>query len=178
MNLKVSSTIELESLQLSHAKDIFDTIDSQRTYLGEWLPFVEHTKGVKDIEEFLNFVIQKPKEKLEYAFAIKKEGNLVGLIDMKQTDVNNGKTELGYWLSEKCQGEGIMTASVKKICEFAFEELNLNRVQIKCAVGNLPSKNIPKRLGFVFEGIERAGEKFSDHTFIDLEIYSKLKSDR
>jgi len=50
-------------------------------------------------------------------------------------------------------------------------------VQIKCAVGNLPSKNVPKRLGFKLEGIERQGELLSGNIFTDLEIFSKLKNE-
>lgn len=58
-----------------------------------------------------------------------------------------------------------------------FEGLELNRVQIKCAVGNTPSSNIPKRLGFQFEGIERAGELFTEGSFADIEVYSLLKNE-
>ena len=32
----------------------------------------------------------------------------------------------------------------------------MNRIQIKCAVDNLPSKNIPQGLGFHKEGIENS----------------------
>lgn len=73
--------------------------------------------------------------------------------------------------------EGVITKSVNKLCEFAFRELEINRIQIKCAVGNIPSKNIPKRLGFVFEGIEREGELLSGGIYTDIEVYSKLKSE-
>lgn len=56
-----------------------------------------------------------------------------------------------------------------------LQELGLNRVQIKCAVGNTPSSNIPKRLRFQREGVERAGELFADGNFVDIEVYSLLK---
>jgi len=65
----------------------------------------------------------------------------------------------------------------KALLHFAFDELNINRVQIKCAVGNTPSKNIPKRLGFKFEGIERDGELLVDNQFTDIEVYSLIKKD-
>jgi len=66
---------------------------------------------------------------------------------------------------------------VKTIIGFAFEELMLNRIQIKCAVGNLKSKKIPQKLKFVREGVERAGELLSDGNYTDLEVYSLLKSE-
>jgi ribosomal-protein-serine acetyltransferase len=71
-----------------------------------------------------------------------------------------------------------VTRSVERLCDFAFNELGINRIQIKCAVGNSASSNIPKRLGFIFEGIEREGELLSNGFFTDLEVYSKLKHEK
>jgi ribosomal-protein-serine acetyltransferase len=49
-------------------------------------------------------------------------------------------------------------------------------VQIKVAKGNLKSLQIPRRIGFKFEGIEREGELHMNEYF-DLEVYSILKRD-
>lgn len=111
-------------------------------------------------------------------FTIRKQDKFIGLIGFKDTDRTNKKTEIGYWLSEKYQKQGIITRSVEKLCDFAFNELGLNRVQIRCAVDNQRSKNIPQRLGFKFEGVERDGELLTGNIFTDLEIYSKLRSDK
>ena len=89
----------------------------------------------------------------------------------------NRITEIGYWLSEKAQGKGIMTRAVKKLIAFAFEERGMNRIVIKCAVGNTKSKNIPKRLGFTYEGTERDGELLAGGIYTDIEVYSLLKRD-
>lgn len=177
MILKVSSEIELRTLAFSDADEIFMTIDRQRTYLGEWLPFVAHTKSVDDVMKFIEHVTNLPEEALDFPFTIRKNNTFVGLIHLKSTDIQNRKTDVGYWLSQDYQGQGIITQSVDKLCAFAFGTLDLNRVELKCGVGNIPSKKIPQRLGFTLEGIERDGELMSDHRFIDLEVYSKLKSD-
>ena len=177
MNLRIDENIELRQLKLTDAKDIFETIDSQRTYLGKWLPFVETTKDLTDSEMYVNSVINADIERFEYVFTIRYNGQFAGIVGFKDTDKANKKTEIGYWLSEKFQKKGIMTKSVDTLCNFAFKILNINRVQIKCAVGNLPSSNIPKRLNFKLEGVERDGELLSGNIFVDLEIYSKLKSD-
>ena len=66
----------------------------------------------------------------------------------------------------------------KNIYKVWRKDLKLNRIQIKCANGNNASKNIPKRLGFVYEGLERNGELLSDGKYVDLETYSKLKSEQ
>ncbi|MFT5749516.1 MAG: ribosomal-protein-serine acetyltransferase, partial [Ancylomarina sp.] len=111
-------------------------------------------------------------------FVIHYDGVFAGLIGFKANDKQNKRIEIGYWLSETYQKKGIVTQSVKCMCQFAFDELRMNRIQIRCAVGNEPSKKIPQKLGFVFEGIERDGELLTGGVFTDLEVYSKLKKDR
>lgn len=178
MTIEVDKEIKLTQLEQSDAKDIFETIDSQREYLGRWLPFVAFTREISDSEKFVDSVVNAPEGRAEYVFAIRKNIQFVGLIGFKDTDRLNRKTEIGYWLSGKYQKQGIVTKSVDRLCDFAFHQLGINRIQIKCAVGNQSSSNIPKRLGFRFEGIERQGELLTGGFFTDLEIYSKLKSDK
>lgn len=176
--IKIDSEIELRQLELRDSIDIFETIDSQRDYLGKWLPFVAFTKEISDTKEFVDSIINAPKERFELVFTIRKQNKFIGLIGFKDTDRSNNKTEIGYWLSEKYQKQGIITRSVEKLCDFAFNKLDINRIQIKCAVGNQSSIKVPQRLGFKFEGIERDGELLTGNIFTDLEIYSKLKSDK
>ena len=175
--IEILDDIRLESLVSTDASAIFNTIDSQREYLGKWLPFISLTTSVEVTQSFVDSVVNTPLKNNEPTFAIRKSGEFIGLIGFKLSDNINRKTEIGYWLSEPFQGQGVMTSAVKKICEYAFSDLNMNRVQIKCAVGNSQSRAIPNRLGFIFEGIERAGELCSNETFYDIEVYSLLKLD-
>lgn len=177
MILKIDENLQLELVKLSDAQEIFNAVDSQREYLGEWLPFVPFIKEVADEEKFIQSNLETLEQTKEYVFCIRKNGNFVGLISFIKTDKANQKTEIGYWILKEFQKQGIVTKSVERLCDFAFNELNINRIQIRCAVGNLPSKGIPKRLNFVFEGIERQGERASEGVFRDLEVYSKLKED-
>ena len=178
MRLKIDTEIELVQLTSEDAVAIFNTIDSQRDYLEKWLPFVKFTNQLNDSVAFVLSVTNAPEDRFEYIFTIRKKGEFVGLVGFKDTDRENQKTEIGYWLSETHQKLGIVTRSVARLCDFAFHEMGMNRVQIKCAVENTSSINVPKRLGFQYEGIERQGELLSGNTFTDLMIFSKLKSDR
>lgn len=168
--MKLFEDISLRVLQADDAKDIYDTIDAQRAYLGRWLSFVESTTSVAVTQAFVNSALNAEDK----TFTIRKGEQFVGLIGFKATDKGNCKTEIGYWISEEYHGRGIMTRAVEYLCRQAFEALGMNRVQIKCAIGNTPSSNIPKRLEFQFEGVERAGELFADGNFVDIEIYSLL----
>ncbi len=178
MQINVNKHIELRAISREDAAVIFSTIDQQRDYLGQWLPFVPNTKEQRDTEEFIKAVLQQPVGQREPIFTIWYDTKFAGIIGFKDTDRLNRKTEMGYWLSEPFQKKGIVTNCAKVLCEYAFTKLGLNRVQIKCAVGNISSQKVPVRLGFAFEGIERAGERFGENQFFDLKVYSKLKDDQ
>lgn len=175
--MKIDTGLELRQLELSDSIDIFNTINNQRKSLGKWLPFVASTNSLEDIEIFVSSVINTPKDNFEYTFTISKLDEFVGLIGFKSSDKQTKKTEIEYWISDKFKKMGILTKSVNELCVFAFKDQGFNRIQIKCDVENRFSANIPKILGFKFEGIEREGKLLSGKVFTDLEVYSKLKND-
>jgi ribosomal-protein-serine acetyltransferase len=171
----VSNEIRLKEIGLEDVKPIFQIIDSERDYLAEWLPFVSETHELSDTMTFVkNYVEAESKEP---TFAIHFKNQLVGLIGMKDTDLDNQKTEIGYWLSQKYQHIGIVTRSAAALINYIFDELNLNRIQLKAATGNFKSQQVAERLGFIREGIERDGE-LHERGFVDLVVFGLLKNDR
>jgi len=174
--LVVDDQIHLDQMRQSFASIIFETIDRDRHYLRKWLPFVDQTRKIEDTEHFVKHLMKIHKESGDEVYTIWYKGKFAGLIGFKDSDNVNRKTEIGYWLAENMQGKGIMIRCVKKLTDFAFRNLDCNRVQIKVAVGNVKSAAIPRKLGFLLEGIERSGE-FHTNKFLDLEIYSFLKTE-
>lgn len=171
--IRVADNITLKPLAAPDAEAIFNMIDAEREYLRRWLPFVDNTLDVAYTQSFVDAVL----ETVNKQFPIYYNGKFVGLIGFKDTDLQNKKTEIGYWLSESVQGFGIVTQSVQYLLQMAFGELSLNRVQIKAAIQNKKSRKIPERLGFTFEGVERDGELLVDNIFTDIAVYSLLAKD-
>jgi ribosomal-protein-serine acetyltransferase len=69
-----------------------------------------------------------------------------------------------------------MTKCTQYLINYCFEELNLNRVEIRTAVNNVKSQNIPKKLGFQQEGMIRQAEKLNGQ-YSDSYVFSLLKSE-
>jgi ribosomal-protein-serine acetyltransferase len=67
-----------------------------------------------------------------------------------------------------------VTRATACLTDYAFREQDCNRVILHCAVGNLKSRAVAERLGFVQEGILREAEWLYDH-YVDLVVYSMLK---
>ncbi len=174
-HIRVNHKVRLEKINLSMAPVIFETIDHNRDYLQEWLPFVKYTQQVADTEAFIESVTGKDNKK-DDIFSIWYNEEFAGLIGFKDTDWVNRKTEIGYWLAKNMQGKKIVTSSVETLLKYAFQKQKLNRVQIKVAEANAKSESIPVRLGFKYEGLEREGELHIDK-YLNLKIFSLLKSD-
>ena len=73
MDLHIDTDIVLKQLEKADAPAIFQLIDSQRDYLGKWLPFVEFTHVVADTQAFVNSVVDAPDDKFEYVFTIQNK---------------------------------------------------------------------------------------------------------
>ena len=159
------------------AQAIFEAIDRNRDDLRRWLPFVDGLKTVADEQQFLHPILATPYEKREPVFVLKHGTELCGLIGFHFTDSANHRTEIGYWLLPAYRGKGIVTHAVRFLCRWAFQERGMNRIQIRCAVGNQPSNAIPRRLGFVLEGTERQGELLASGEYTDIHVYGLLKEE-
>lgn len=176
MKIKTDNDITLITLRLKSAREIYDCIDRSRDFLGKWMPWVETTKSYKDTEAYIKSAKDKHRDKSDLVFEIRQKDKFIGLIGLKDIDHTNKKAEIGYWLGEEYSGKGIMTRSSKVLIDYAFDELKLNRIMIRCAVENIRSCNIPRQLGFAFEGIERQGERIYGR-YQDLKVYSLLKKE-
>ena len=158
----------LRPLRAEDAPDIFASIDTQRRHLGRWLPFVADTH---QIEQTRQVVAGMLADTANPVFTLRNGDAFAGLIGSKSADNSKHSIEIGYWLREEQQGKGLMTAAVRALCDLAFKEMGMQRVEIRCGVGNLPSNHIPQRLGFLRSYVEMQGEQLSDGTWIDLNVY-------
>lgn len=174
--LFINEKIDLRLPELEFAESVFDILKLQRKYLEEWLPWANQTNTIEDcrkhIKNYKLFNIGGQKLMTFIFF----DQNLVGSIGLVKIFKENQSAEIGYWLSQDFQGKGILTQSCQRIIQYAFEKMEINRLEINVASSHQKSINIPKRLKFHHEGTLRDG-LFIQKKFYDLEKYSLLKRD-
>jgi len=173
--LRVDERVVLRQIAEDDAKELSALIDRNRSYLREWLPWLDNSNGIHDTARFIGRSLEQAADDNGLTFVIVCDGLLVGVIGQHYLDSLNRKTELGYWLDAAHQGRGIVTRSTACLTDYAFAEQACNRVILHCAVGNIKSRAVAERLGFVQEGILREAEWLYDH-YVDLAVYSMLKS--
>jgi ribosomal-protein-serine acetyltransferase len=176
MILHVNQEINLELVSSKHVQGIYNLAESNRVHLRNWLPWLDRMKDVTFIENFVRNTELAYAAKTEYSFVILKDDEVIGRVGLYNINHSNCSGEIGYWIGESHQGKGIVAQSCIQILEFAFQTLNMNRVEIKCAVLNMRSQSIPVQLGFKLEGTLRSAELLHSE-FHDLYLYSLLKEE-
>ena len=174
--LIINDTLELRLPEKEFGTDIYKIVDSQRKYLEKWLPWVEHTNRIEDTLHFIESARRFNKGGQQLISFIFYKKKLVGSVSFVKISKENQSAEIGYWLSEKMQGKGIMTQSVKRLVKYGFEKMNLNRIEINVASANSKSCNIPKKLAFIHEGTLREYMLLKGK-FHDIEKFSMLRKE-
>ncbi|MBL7703286.1 MAG: GNAT family N-acetyltransferase [Ferruginibacter sp.] len=176
MKIQVDDTISLEFLEDIHAESLYNLVNANRSYLREWLPWVDNMQSVANFTWYINDTKRRAEAKTDFGFAIIIEKNIVGRIGLHHINQTNKIAEIGYWLASGKQGSGIITKCCRAIINYGFTQLGLNRIEIKCGTGNDKSRAIAEKLQFKQEGILRKAELLNGK-FIDLYLYSLLREE-
>lgn len=170
---KIEKDLSLRLIELEDAERVFELSDQSRNHLREWLPWLDLTTTVEDVKEFIQGTMNGYAANKSMTTVILFSGEVVGVAGFNSINWSNRTAYIGYWLGEEYQGKGIMTKVAKALTAYAFNHLNLNKVEIRAAAGNIKSRSIPERLGFINEGSIRQAEWLYDH-FVDHIVYGVL----
>ncbi|MGF1695590.1 GNAT family N-acetyltransferase [Vibrio lamellibrachiae] len=152
-----------ESFATSYANLVHDQIE----YLSRWLAWPPFCQTEQDFRLFIQRSLHDYAEGKSMTCAIIFEGKIVGNCSFNNIDHCLKKVEVGYWLSKGEQGKGIITRVVLQLIYIAFNEMEMEKVQLSAATDNLASRAVAERVGMTLEGIitnqEKIGDRLLDH---------------
>lgn len=105
------------------------------------------------------------------------DGGVIGQVSLHQIDPVNGSGEVGYWLTPAGRGRGVATAALAAAARFAFDVLELARVELFHAVENEASCRVAERAGFQLEGTARQSFVYGDGQRHDEHLHARLATD-
>jgi len=163
-------------LEPRHAEALYVATEENRAYLRQWLPWLDSTRSPQDSLEFIQRALRQLAENRGLTTAILFEGEIVGMIGQVGIDWRSRTTSLGYWLAEPLQGRGYISLACQAYLAYSFDDLDLNRVEIRAAVANRKSRAVPERLGFQLEGVIRDAEWLYE-AYVDHAVYGLLRAE-
>jgi RimJ/RimL family protein N-acetyltransferase len=101
---------------------------------------------------------------------------LLGIVMAPQIDREAATAELGYVVAPAARGRGVATEALRRLTQWAFDELGMLRVELLISHANGASKKVAERCGYVFEGVLRSAH-FKQGLREDTEIWSRLPTD-
>jgi RimJ/RimL family protein N-acetyltransferase len=122
-----------------------DTDPEVMRYIGQG-----ETSSLESLKELLPKLLTRQEKWLEYGTWVgdlKTSGESIGWFTMKPLPQMNNEFEVGYRLKKIFWGRGFATEGTKFLLHYAFEKLNLEKVNGLTHQGNLASQHVLQKSG-------------------------------
>lgn len=165
----------LRKMTRNDAADMFEYAKSEEvTRFLLWSPH----ESVEYTEEYLQYVQTQYRDgKLyDWAVVLKAENKMIGTCGFTHIDLDNSCGEIGYVINPAYRGHGYADEAVKRVIEFGFEKIDLNRIEARYIVGNEASRRVMEKCGMRFEGVAR-GSMMIKGSFRDIGCCALLRDD-
>jgi RimJ/RimL family protein N-acetyltransferase len=105
---------------------------------------------------------------------LRARGEFLGHVMLHTLAWRHKRAEVGYWLVPAARGHGIGSAAVSLLVDWAFDELEFERIEITTTPDNGPARALAKTLGFVEEGV-MIGRNLERGRRVDVMILARLR---
>ncbi len=85
-----------------------------------------------------------------YAICLKGDNSPIGSCELKLNADVKEEAEIGYWIGKPFWGHGYMPEAVNALLKRAFSELNMKKIWCCYYDGNLKSKRVQEKCGFIY----------------------------
>ena len=111
-------------------------------------------KSIEESREIITKFLSGPEA---YAVCLNEDGKPIGAIELmlKGSSVNTiekgDECELGYWIGKPFWGRGLIPEASHRLLRRAFDDLGMNKVWCGYYDGNLKSKRVQDKCGFMYQ---------------------------
>ncbi|GAB5603169.1 GNAT family protein [Thermus sp. FJN-A] len=171
----VGEKIRLDPIQRAHLPKIISWMYKEdiiaRAFFGDPLP-----RSLEEMEAWLQQLRTNPNARV-LAVIHRETEEIVGEVALQPIDWRNRSAFFAIILGEESRrGEGVGTEAARLALRYAFEGLNLHRVEANVLSSNEASIRLLKRVGFLWEGRRRASI-WKSRQWEDMEIYGITAED-
>ncbi|MGF7056866.1 GNAT family N-acetyltransferase [Brassicibacter mesophilus] len=107
----------------------------------------------KSVQAFLQGF--KNKKFIRWCIATKENDKVIGLITLHDFNIWNSQAEIGFMLNKGYWRKNVMGEVAHEIIRFAFEIIELNRIEALIHPDNIASIKLSEKLGFHREGLKK-----------------------
>lgn len=104
-------------------------------------------------------------------------GRLVANVSVFAFDVEHATAKVGYRVAPSWRGQGFASEALTAVCDWAFDAVPLQRIQLEHCVPNVASCRVAERSGFVLEGTLRSAYRDGQGVRHDDHVHGRLVTD-
>ena len=131
----------------------------------------------KDFNEILEELRRKKSRTINFAIVENNNDRLVGFIWMDLIDWQARNAKIMYFIGKEHWGKGYASEALSLICEFAFENMNLEKLYTFVHENNGASITVLEKNGFSLVGRLKKHAYVPKHGYVDVLIYELLKEE-
>jgi len=145
--------------------------------LRPWMIWAQQLQTPEETESYIRDarIHYLKRSGLTFLFFHKERGHYLGNSSLHAINWHNRSFEIGYWIRSSEQGRGYVTEMVNAITQFAINELQANRISIRCDERNIKSANVARRAGFTYEGTMRNDTVDWNDELCSTMLFSKVR---
>jgi RimJ/RimL family protein N-acetyltransferase len=143
----------------------FELIRNNLTWLGE--QFAELTAQVSESHQGEFFIRRKLAEWLlqqRFTFGIweNQSACLIGMIEVYEIDWSLPGGRVTFFIDQAFSRRSLMTEALNAVIDFAFHQLGLVKIRLRCDMDNFACQRLARRCGFRREGdLREEARRFS-----------------
>jgi RimJ/RimL family protein N-acetyltransferase len=141
------------------SEDVADFVAAVResvSTVGRWMDWCTPDYNPLQAIAWFDFCERAQAEGKAYDLGIfGPDGRLLGSAGLNLISREHNYCNLGYWVRQSAQRQGVGLRAIVALCRYGFEVLGLTRIECVIAEGNMPSRRLAERAGASFEGVCR-----------------------
>ncbi len=154
---------------------MWDAVVASLPELERYMPWAIDP-SFENEQEFLRRAEQEWEADQAWSFVIRFAGQTVGTIGLGDHIPVLRSAHLGYWIRSDLAGRGLTTEAAAAVVDFAFDDLELHRIELHAALDNVGSIRVAEKLGFRRAGILRHAGRGA-HGYHDVYVFDLLDTD-
>jgi RimJ/RimL family protein N-acetyltransferase len=104
------------------------------------------------------------------------DGAFYGFAAIVHLDLETREGEIGYMVAPAARGHGVSARAVQLLTRWCFDELGLERIELRIDTANTASERVAERVGYRRDGVLR-NVHFKEGLRSDTGVWSRLRSD-
>jgi RimJ/RimL family protein N-acetyltransferase len=109
--------------------------------------------------------------------AMSESGRLMANVSLFELDAEHRSAKVGYRVAPWARCQGIATEALRAVCDWAFSEREIDRIELDHVVVNVASCRVALAAGFVYEGLLRSSYLGADGIRYDDHVHGRLPGD-